>query len=268
MMNMPVKSTDDFEFIGFNRVPECDAWVDKYFSYYVIQYAERGELNLFIDGNPVKHLKGPVAWLTFPGPYFKFGRRDGGTWHHRFISFKGKIPDSYAISGFFPSSTPVIEISEPMKFTEAFDRLLGKLAFSTEPTFRIIHMLEELLIQLGEQPRSLMEETTTVKNIRKIAAKIETDPLLEWDWRKTAKESGISYPHFRRLFHDTFKTPPARFLLLKRLEKSAAMLRSGGGKIEGIAELCGFYDLYHFSKIFRKYYGTAPGQYRRNHLTG
>ncbi|MCX6985729.1 MAG: AraC family transcriptional regulator [Lentisphaerae bacterium] len=204
MMNMPVKSTDAFEFIGFNRVPECDALVDKYFSYYVIQYAERGELNLFIDSNPVKHLKGPVVWLTFPGPY----------------------------------------------------------------TFRAIHMLEELLIQLGEQPRSLMEETFPVKNIRKIAAKIETDPLLEWDWRKTAKESGISYPHFRRIFHDTFKTPPARFLLLKRLEKSAAMLRSGGGKIEGIAELCGFYDLYHFSKLFRKYYGTAPGQYRRNHLTG
>ena len=129
-------------------------------------------------------------------------------------------------------------------------------------------MLEELLIQLREQPRSLVEEAAPVKNIRKIAAKIETDPLLEWDWRKTAKESGISYSHFRRLFHDTFKTPPARFLLLKRLEKSAAMLRSGGGKIEGIAELCRFYDLYHFTKLFRKYYGTAPGKYRRNHLTG
>ena len=228
----------------------------------------RGELNLCVDSKPVRHLKGPVVWLTFPGPYFKFGRRDGGTWLHRFVSFRGKLPDSYVKSGLFPSSTPVMEISEPLKFTEAFDRLLARLALSREPTFRTIHMLEELLIQLCEQPRSLMEDASPVKKIRRIAAKIEIDPLLEWDWRKTAKESGISYPHFRRLFHDTFKTPPARFLLLKRLEKAAAMLRSGGRKTGEIAELCGFYDLYHFSKLFKKYYGTAPGQYRRNHLTG
>ncbi len=254
------------EFIGFNQVPECSAWVDKYYNYYVIQYAERGELDLYIDKNPVKHLKGPVVWLTFPGPYFKFGRRDGGTWHHRFVSFRGNLPDSYAKKGLFPSSAPVIEISEPFKFTEAFDRMLSRLAVSTEPTFRTVHMLEELLIQLGEQPASQREEAIPVMRIRRIAAKIESAPFNEWDWMKTAKEAGVSYPHFRRLFHDIFKTPPMRFLLLKRLEKSAAMLREGGRKIEEIAELCKFYDLYHFSKLFRKYYGSAPGQYRRNHM--
>ena len=263
---MIANSTINLEFIGFNHVPECPSWVDKYFNYYVIQYAERGELDLFTDKEPVKHLKGPVVWLTFPGPYFKFGRRDGGTWHHRFVSFKGELADAYARNGLFPSSTPVIEISEPLKFTESFDRLLARLALSREPTFRTVHMLEELLIQLGEQPASQIEETMPVKNIRRIAAKIESEPFIDWDWGKTAREAGVSYPHFRRIFHETFKTPPTRFLLLKRLEKAASMLREGGKKIEEIAELCGFYDIYHFSKLFKKYYGTAPGQYRRNHM--
>ncbi|MFA6291874.1 MAG: AraC family transcriptional regulator, partial [Victivallales bacterium] len=236
----------NLEFIGFNHVPECDSWVDKYFNYYVIQYAERGELDLFIDGNPARRLKGPVAWLTFPGPCFKFGRRDGGTWHHRFVSFRGKLPDTYAKNGLFPLSTPVIEISEPVKFTGDFDRLLSRLALSREPVFRTIHMLEELLIQLGEQPRSMREEAKPVKSIRKVASEIENNPLLNLDWRKAAKEAGVSHPHFRRLFHETLKTPPSRFLLLKKLEMSASMLRSGGRKIEEISELCGFYDLYHF----------------------
>lgn len=263
-----IESTGELEFIGFNHVPECDSWVDKYFTYYVIQYAERGELEFFVGGKPVRYLEGPAVWLTFPGPYFKFGRRDGGTWHHRFVSFKGKIPDSYAKSGLFPLKTPVIEIREPLKFTEAFDRLLARLAMSTEATFRTIHMLEELLIQLNEQPNALVEESAAIKNIRKLASEIEKNPTIEKDWRKTSRECGVSYPHFRKLFQDTLKVPPARFLLLKKLEKSADMLRSGGMKIEEIAERCGFYDLYHFSKLFRKYYGTAPGQYRRNHFTG
>ncbi|OGV38156.1 MAG: hypothetical protein A2X48_06385 [Lentisphaerae bacterium GWF2_49_21] len=259
-------SSVNIEFIGFNHVPQCNAWVDKFFTYYVVQYAERGELDLFIDKKPVIKLNGPVVWLTFPGPYFRFGRRDGGTWHHRFVSFNGKVPDSYAKNGLFPSSTPVIEISEPLKFTESFDSLLSRLAISTEPSFRTVHMLEEILVQLGEQPVGVVEEPEPVKNIRRIAKDIESDPFKDRDWRKTAKDAGVSYPHFRRLFHETYKTPPTRFLLLKRLEKSASMLRTGGNKIEEIAETCKFYDLYHFSKLFKKYYGTAPGEYRRNHM--
>ncbi len=263
---MIINSTGSLEFIGFNHVPECNAWVDKYFSYYVIQYAERGELDLHVDRKPVVRLKGPLVWLTYPAPYFRFGRRDGGTWNHRFVSFKGKLPDSYARTGMFPLSNPVIEISEPVKFTEAFDQLLSQLALSREPTFRTLHMLEEILIQLHEQPVSRQDEPEPVMKIRKIAAKIGSNPTLDWNWRKTAQDAGVSYPHFRRLFQETFEVPPARFLILKKLERSAAMLREGGRKTEEIADTCGFYDLYHFSKLFKKYYGTAPGEYRRNHM--
>ena len=263
---MIMKSNVNLEFVGFNHVPECNAWVDKVFTYYVIQYAERGELDLIVDRNPIQRLKGPVVWLTFPGPPFKFGKRDKGTWHHRFVSFKGKVPDSYAKSGLYPSSTPIIEIREPLKFTEAFDQLLDRLALSTEPSFRTVHMLEELLLQLGEQPASQIEEATPLRNIRKLAAKLESDPFAEWDWKKTARDLGVSYPHFRKLFHEIFKTPPTRYLLLRRLERAAAMLRSEDRKLEEISELCRFYDIYHFSKIFKKYYGMAPGQYRRNHM--
>ncbi len=263
---MIITSKDAIEFIGFNHVPECNAWVDKHFSYYVIQYAERGELDLFVDRKPKIRLKGPVVWLTYPGPYFRFGRRDGGTWNHRFVSFKGRLPDSYARSGLFPSSTPIIEISEPLKFSEAFDKLISQLAVSREPAFRTIHLLEEVLIQLTEQPTGTQPESEAVTRLRNITAKIAKDPTVEYDWKRIARETGFSYPHFRRLFQETFKVPPARFMILKKLEKSAAMLREGGKKTDEIAELCGFYDLYHFSKLFKKYYGTAPGQYRRNHM--
>lgn len=262
-------SAGSFEFVGFNHVSECAAWIDKTFAYYVIQYAERGNLDYFIDQNPVVPLVGPVVWLTFPGPCFKFGRQDGGVWHHRFVSFKGKVPDAYVKSGLFPFRTPVIEIREPHRFTEAFDRLLAQLAESRAPTFRTIHWLEELLIQLGEQPRSRIEEPEPVRQVRRIAADMAVTPLRNWNWNETAREIGVSYPHFRRLFHDTFHTPPTRFLLLKRMAIAAVMLRSSEQKkIKEIADSCGFYDLYHFSKLFRKYYGVAPGQYRRNHMAG
>ena len=261
-----MNASNQLEFTAFNHVPECSAWVNKYFSYYVIQYAESGELNFQVDNNSVQRLKGPVVWLTFPGPYFRFGRRDGGIWHHRFVSFKGQLPDAYAAGGLFPCSTPVIKISDPLRFNTAFDRLLARLAVSTGPEFRTIHTLEEILLQLSEQEKSLPNEPEAVIKIRAIAAKIELNPPVRLDWQKTARDIGVSYPYFRKIFRNVFKTPPARFLLLKKLSKSASMLRSGNATIENIAGQCGFYDVFHYSKLFRKYYGAAPGQYRRNHM--
>ncbi len=263
---MIMMSKSEIEFIGFNFVPDCNAWVDKNFGYYVIQYAESGELEYEMDGVPPLRLKGPVVWLSFPGPRFRFGRRDGGTWRHRFVSFRGSLADSYADSGLFPLKNPVATISEPMKFKEAFDRLLSKLAQSSEASFRTVHMLEEILLQIGEQPSAIKEEPHSAEMIRKLAGGLAEEPCAKRNWQALAKKSGLSYPHFRRVFLDKFKLPPARFQMRKRMEMGAAELRAGSSKIEFVARTCGFKNIYHFSKAFKKNYGCSPGQYRKRHM--
>lgn len=262
---MIFNETNEISFIGFNHQEKCSAWVDKFFMYYVIQYSESGELDLFTDDRPARRLCGPVVWLTFPGPYFKFGRRDGGCWNHRFVSFKGPLAERYEQSGLFPSAREVIPITEPEKFSTAFDRLLQRLAAGGDVDFRTVHMLEELLLQLSEQPVGKYELPPSVTAVNRIIAEVERNPLLEWNWKEVARMEGISYPHFRKLFHDAVKMPPAHFLLLKRLGQSASLLRSSGMKLGEVAVRCGFYDEFHYSKLFKKYCNMSPGQYRKNH---
>lgn len=253
----------EFTFVGFNRFPVCEAWVDKFFTYYVIQYAESGEVDLQVDDGPVVRLRGPVVWLTYPGPHFRFGRRDGGSWHHRFVSFRGPLAEAYVRERMFPMFNPVIPISDPEKFSAAFDLLLERLAVTSTPDRRTLHQLEEVLLQLSEQ--CLATDPTAVRKIRRIAERLSADPPVSCDWSGIARKSGISYPHFRKLFHDLYHVPPGRFLLLRRLNKAAAMLRADKLKTGEIAALCGFYDGFHFSKLFRKYYGVGPGRYRKTH---
>ncbi len=250
-------------FIGFNRVPVCRAWVDKFFTYYVVQYAESGEVDLQVDEGQTVRIQGPVVWLTYPGPHFRFGRRDGGSWYHRFVSFKGPLAEAYVRERLFPLFNPVIHISNPEKFSAAFDALLERLALSDSPEWRTLHQLEEILLQMSEQ--NPVTVPTSVRKLRQIAERLSADPPVSCDWKEIARKAGISYPHFRKLFHDLYHVPPGRFLLLRRLEKAAAMLRADELKTEEIATLCGFYDGFHFSKLFRKYYGVGPGRYRKAH---
>lgn len=264
---MIITSPDAIEYIGFNKAPKCNAWVSKYFDYYVLDYCEKGELTLQLEEEEIIHLSGPVVWLTFPGPYFRFGIPPGkGTWHHRFVSFKGELPDFYARTGIFPLKTPVIRITEPAKYGELFDKLLSRLGSQdTKNSYRTIHLLEELLLLLAEQEAESRQSSPEKSKIEALIKLIDKKPETELDFEKQALKAAVSYPHFRRLFKDMTGQPPWQYALQKRLEKAAGILRTTSKSIAETAGECGFYDIYHFAKTFKKYYSIPPARYRKNH---
>ena len=59
---------------------------------------------------------------------------------------------------------------------------------------------------------------------------------------------------------------PINYLIKIRLEKAKTILERGeGGSIKNIANEVGYEDVYHFSKLFKKYYGVSPLNYKKGH---
>ncbi len=56
--------------------------------------------------------------------------------------------------------------------------------------------------------------------------------------------------------------PPARAFLHYRLECAARVLRQSDIPIKEITYRLGFQDQYHFSRVFRRHFGTPPSKYR------
>lgn len=77
-----------------------------------------------------------------------------------------------------------------------------------------------------------------------------------------AQESGLSEYHFFRLFKAIFGTTPHQYLIRKRLEYAHHHLRNGLTNVSEAAHLCGFADIFAFSKSFKKYFGIAPSLVR------
>jgi len=55
---------------------------------------------------------------------------------------------------------------------------------------------------------------------------------------------------------------PAELILLHRLDRAAALLASGKGKVSEVAYAMGFRSVSHFSRRFRERYGKSPSQVR------
>ena len=85
----------------------------------------------------------------------------------------------------------------------------------------------------------------------------------EWPVSRLAEVSGVSEAHFARSFKDAFGVPPHRYLLTRRIERAAALLRDTDLPITDIAFETGWNSLGTFGRIFRDITGESPSELRK-----
>ncbi|MEG2044630.1 MAG: AraC family transcriptional regulator [Clostridia bacterium] len=71
---------------------------------------------------------------------------------------------------------------------------------------------------------------------------------------------GIDSRYFSTLFHNKIGVSPQRYLIDFRLSKATSLL-SNGYTVTYAAQSCGYFDIFNFSKMFKKKFGMTPSQY-------
>jgi AraC-like DNA-binding protein len=82
------------------------------------------------------------------------------------------------------------------------------------------------------------------------------------DVDQMAQAAGLSRAHFSREFRQAFGDSPYAYLLTRRLERAAALLR---GTDNSVAEICfsiGLQSVGSFTTSFRRMFGVPPTAYR------
>ena len=77
-----------------------------------------------------------------------------------------------------------------------------------------------------------------------------------------ARAAGWSSAHFSREFRRAFGESPHSYLLTRRLERAAALLRSTDRSVADICVSVGLQSIGSFTTCFRRVYGKTPTQYR------
>ena len=85
------------------------------------------------------------------------------------------------------------------------------------------------------------------------------------DVKALARAARLSPAHFSREFRRTFGESPHQYLLTRRLERAAALLRSTDRSVADICFTVGLRSIGSFTTSFGRAYGQSPTQYRAAH---
>ena len=132
--------------------------------------------------------------------------------------------------------------------------------------------LREMLLSGAGQPDSEPEDAEETGEIRLSAAdRAFVDKLRQYvdanisdsslSISDISAEMCMSRASFFRKIKSLTGVTPNNFILIYRLNKAAAMIRSREYRLNEIADLAGFSSQSHFSRCFKQHFGMAPKDY-------
>lgn len=111
--------------------------------------------------------------------------------------------------------------------------------------------------------RDTTDNTRKIDLVKSVLEYIETHYSAPVTLEDLAKEAGMNPKYFCRFFRSITHQTPMGYVNMYRIERASQMLLETTLPIITIGMECGFNDSSNFIKVFRKYKGMTPNQYRR-----
>ena len=153
----------------------------------------------------------------------------------------------------------------------------GEIAFTAEQALKyftgslnkkdlILSALGDLLIGYITAFSAEREYSPVVELVRSEIVKGISDTA--FSIKDCLKKLPLNYDYIRKLFKKEIGVSPAEYLLKERMALASQLLSSGISNrfshysISQVAEACGYSEPLYFSRVFKKYFGVAPSEYK------
>ena len=129
--------------------------------------------------------------------------------------------------------------------------------FTHTPTDALCHYCKDLWFLVLDTAKN--EQTPLADAYRYICSHYPEDISIN----QLAQRYGYATPRFIALFHKYYGAPPKSIILKKRITKAQRLLLQTDLPVGEISLQCGYEDTLYFSRVFSKYCGVSPSQFRK-----
>ena len=170
----------------------------------------------------------------------------------------------------FPLTGIPFPVADPDYIHNLFQLLTWEHSFPQPDSERIIHHLLQILFnRLRTVAESTLINEYSLPHIHELLAlrkSIYHNPQLSWDIPSMADRMHLSEGYLQSIYRKAFGVSCMEDVITGRLRMACDRLSCTDRPVADIAEECGYHNVEHFCRQFRRKMKVSPGQYRRQKL--
>ena len=230
------------------------------YPYYCITHLIDGDGFYYDDSVPTKQEISPgQGIIVVPGIKMNYGLL------HKYytedsICFIGPAADALLKAGIISSG--VINIGRERRLLNIINKIRS---VSDTAQFEACLLLLQLLIDLHKENKRSLDSNSRQK-LDVLLKILKNDITKWWTVNEMAEYCNVSTNYLRRMFREQLNLTPKEYIDRLKMNKACELLSGTDCKIEEIALLLGYKDVYHFIRRFTKLCGISPGKYRKSSL--
>ena len=164
----------------------------------------------------------------------------------------------------FGTGPSLATLRKPREVEAWFTELFGVLKARPDDVDLVLNRLVAQLLNIIAAPSPHAGGSRLPPHLRAVLDEMRQAPEKAWQAEDISSLTGISPTQIRRLFQKHLQITPRRWLLRERIMMAQKLLLDSDESISKIADRCGFFDVYHFSREFKRLAGASPRRWRED----
>ena len=233
-----------------------------------------GVADYCIDGNNYTIKKGEVLisnpglyHMETPGEYSKYTQLHIGVHNFKLSDIRENYIDNKGVG-------PVIKLKKyENEFLKCCDEIIKeekmkRVGYPIVLKSLVMKLLIILCREFESEEKQEDEYNCSFQSsekqniVREIIDYMNENYMCDISLDKISKNMYLSPVYISKIFKEEIGDSPINHLIKIRLSKAEDLLKDKSIPIKVVAQRVGYNDAYHFSKLFKKYYGISPSAFR------
>ncbi len=202
--------------------------------------------------------------LLFPGVWHRFAPDPALGWTENWIECRSTAFDFARTAGLISPTRSVLPSTPDIGATfEKIHSLAVEDGLANQPLLSTLGL--QLLALLSQQreltaaaPADRLVETARMLLMERCTQRISVEDV--------ARELGVSYSYFRRIFREKTGVSPKQHLVSLRIRRAQDIFANTDKSVKEVAGLLGFSSAFHLSSQFQQMLGCSPSEYKKSAL--
>lgn len=206
--------------------------------------------------------------MVFPNEWHSYYPDSETGWTEYWVGFKGSNIDKRIEEGFFSKSEPLFKIGVNRLIIGFYEDIISYVEEEKSGYQQLISSIAFHILSLVYYRNSNKNYVNNpieekVQQARVLMRETVTNPLSPED---IAKEIGVGYSWFRKMFKEYTGISPMQYQLQVKLIKAKELLNSSNMTISEIAYELGFESISQFSTFFKNKEGITASDFKKNNF--